>query len=44
MPKFTYNNAKSVYTNHMLFKFSYICYPCISYEKDLDLYLKTKIV
>ena len=42
MIEFAYNNAKNTSTGYMLFKLNCKYYPCVSYEKDLDPYSKSK--
>ena len=42
--EFAYNNAKNASTGHILFKLNYRYHPCVSYEKNLDLCLKSRTV
>lgn len=40
--EFTYNNAKNINTDHTPFELNCDYYPRISYQKDIDLYFKSK--
>ena len=42
MVEFAYNNAKNASTGHTLFKLNCGYHPCVFYEKNLDLRLKSK--
>ncbi len=44
MVKFIYNNTKNTSTGYTPFKLHYGYYPCVSYEKDIDLCSKSKSV
>ena len=44
MAKFAYNNAKNANISHTSFELNYGYYPCILYEENLDLHLKSKIM
>lgn len=44
MAKFPYKNIKNASTSHTLFDLNCRCHPCISYEKDIDLWFKSKTV
>ena len=42
MMEFAYNNAKNASISYRFFNLNYRNFPCISYEKDFDLCLKSK--
>ena len=44
MAEFAYNNAKNASTGYIPFELDYGYYSCVSYEKDLDPRLKSRIV
>ena len=42
MAEFAYNNIKNASTSHTFFELNYKYHPCISYEKNLNLGLKSR--
>ena len=44
MAEFAYNNTKNASTSYLLFELNYRYYLCVSYKKDLNLRLKSKIM
>ena len=43
MVKFTYNNAKNINTNYMLFEFNCYYHPHIFFKEHIDSYSQSKI-
>ncbi len=42
MAEFAYNNAKNTSTGHILFELNYDYHPRVSFEEDVDPYLRSR--